>query len=295
MKIGLFICHCGMNISGTINVQEVHEHFNQYPDIATLDDRYLCSDLGLKKLGDYLSQEQVDRVVVAACSPKLHGELFRKAMKKAGLNPFFVEFANIREQNAWVHHDYPQQATEKAIDQIHMAIEKVKLAEPLEMVKVPVEKTAVVIGGGVSGIKSALAIANAGLQVHLVEKEPTIGGLMALLDKTFPTLDCSICILGPLMAEVKEHPNITMHTYAEVTKVEGFVGNFSVDILQKPRYVDSEKCAGCFEICADACPISAKSRFFPRKAIDVPYPQAVPLIPTIDPVLCIGCKACEVA
>ncbi len=295
LKIGLFICHCGFNIAGTIDVKAVREHFEKVPDVVALDDRYLCSDLGLKHLADYLKEKAVERVVIAACSPRLHGDLFRRAIAKAGINRFLVEFSNIREQNSWVHHDYPQQATEKAIDQIHMSIEKVKLAECLEMVKVPVEKATLVIGGGIAGIKAALGIADAGFQVYLVEKEPTIGGLMALFDKTFPTLDCSICILGPLMAEVKEHPKIKLYTYSEVTKVEGYVGNFSVDVKHYPRYVDEGKCAGCFDICAGACPITSKNRFYPRKAIDVLHPQSVPLIPTVDPTLCIGCKACEVA
>jgi len=176
-----------------------------------------------------------------------------------------------------------------------MAIEQVKFLEPLEIEYASVTSSTLIIGGGVSGIKAALVIANAGYKVYLVEREPTIGGHMALFDKTFPTLDCSICVLGPLMTEVKDHPNIELLTYSEVTKVEGFVGNFEVSILKHPRFIVEEDCVGCFDICRDVCPIDVKETFYPRKAIDVPFPQAIPLFPNILEEYCIGCKACAQA
>ncbi|MFX1234487.1 MAG: hydrogenase iron-sulfur subunit [Promethearchaeota archaeon] len=237
----------------------------------------------------------MDRVVVAACSFKLHGLLFRKTIEKAGINRFLISFANIREQNSWVHSDEPERATKKAIDQISMAIEQVKLLEPLEVQFSEVYPSALIIGGGIAGIKAALVIADAGYKVYLVEKDLTIGGHMALFDKTFPTLDCSICILGPLMSEVKDHPNITLYSYSEIQKVEGYVGNFDVTIIKKPRFIVEENCVGCFDICREVCPIDVKDTFFPRKAIDVPYPQAIPLFPNILEEYCVGCKACAQA
>lgn len=234
-------------------------------------------------------------MVVAACSFKLHGLLFRKTIEKAGINRFLISFANIREQNSWVHSDEPEKATRKAMDQISMAIEQVKLLEPLEVQFSEVIPSTLIIGGGIAGIKAALVIADAGYKVYLVERDLTIGGHMALFDKTFPTLDCSICILGPLMSEVKDHPNITLYSYSEIQKVEGYIGNFDVSIIKKPRFIVEENCVGCFDICRDVCPIDVADTFFPRKAIDVPYPQAIPLFPNILEEYCIGCKACAQA
>lgn len=233
--------------------------------------------------------------MVAACSFKLHGLLFRKTIEKAGINRFLISFANIREQNSWVHSDEPEKATRKAIDQISMAIEQVKLLEPLEVQFSEVIPSTLIIGGGIAGIKAALVIADAGYKVYLVERDLTIGGHMALFDKTFPTLDCSICILGPLMSEVKDHPNITLYSYSEIKKVEGYIGNFDVSIIKKPRFIVEENCVGCFDICRDVCPIDVNDTYFPRKAIDVPYPQAIPLIPNILEEYCVGCKACAQA
>ncbi len=260
-----------------------------------LENQYLCSESGLDSIIEQIKESKVDRVVIAACSFKLHGLLFQKTIEKAGINRYLISFANIREQNSWVHSDNPKKATKKAIDQINMAIEQVKFLEPLEIEYASVTSSTLIIGGGVSGIKAALVIANAGYKVYLVEREPTIGGHMALFDKTFPTLDCSICVLGPLMTEVKDHPNIELLTYSEVTKVEGFVGNFEVSILKHPRFIVEEDCVGCFDICRDVCPIDVKETFYPRKAIDVPFPQAIPLFPNILEEYCIGCKACAQA
>ena len=218
-------------------MDDLINHFKSYPDLYINEDQYLCAELGLNKIIEEIKENNVDRVVIAACSFKLHGLLFRKTIEKAGINRFLISFANIREQNSWVHSDNPKKATKKAIDQIDMAIEQVKLLEPLEIEYANITPSTLIIGGGVAGIKAALVIAEAGYKVYLVEREPTIGGHMALFDKTFPTLDCSICVLGPLMTEVKDHPNIELLTYSEVKKIEGYVGNFEVSILKKPRFI----------------------------------------------------------
>ncbi|MFX0020394.1 MAG: FAD-dependent oxidoreductase, partial [Candidatus Hermodarchaeota archaeon] len=295
MKIGLFICDCGKNISGVIDNNKLIDHFRKYPDVYVIGDQYLCSEVGLKKIIEEIKENKIDRVVIAACSFKLHGLLFRKTIEKAGINRFLISFANIREQNSWVHSNEPEKATRKAIDQISMAIEQVRLLEPLEVKYSRITPSSLIIGGGIAGIKAALVIAEAGYKVYLVERNLTIGGHMALFDKTFPTLDCSICILGPLMSEVNDHPNIELYTYSEIKNVEGYVGNFDITITKKPRFVVEENCVGCFDICREVCPIDVKDTFFPRKAIDISYPQAIPLYPNILEDYCIGCKACAQA
>ncbi len=295
MKIGLFLCDCGKNISGTINNTKLIEYFSKLSDIHVIKDQYLCSESGLKKIIEEIKENKIDRIVIAACSFKLHGLLFRKTIEKAGINRFLISFANIREQNSWVHADEPEKATIKAIDQINMAIERVKLLEPLEVKYSNITPSTLIIGGGIAGIKAALVIADAGYKVFLVEKKATIGGHMALFDKTFPTLDCSICILGPLMSEIKDHPNIELYTNSEIEAVNGYIGNFEITIRKQPRFIKEDVCVGCFDICRDVCPIDIEDTFFPRKAIDIPYPQAIPLLPNILEEYCIGCKACQQA
>ncbi|MGV9174276.1 MAG: hydrogenase iron-sulfur subunit, partial [Promethearchaeia archaeon] len=295
MKIGLFICDCGKNISGVIDNEKLISYFEEKPDVYVSRETYFCSELGLKRISEEIEENQIDRVVVAACSFKLHGQLFRKTIEEAGINRFLIAFANIREQNSWVHAKQPKKATQKAIDQIEMAIEQVRLLEPLEVQKAPVTPSTLIIGGGIAGIKAALVIADAGYKVYLVERDLTIGGHMALFDKTFPTLDCSICILGPLMSEVNEHPNIELLSYSEIQNVDGYIGDFKITVKKKPRYIDEEECVGCVDICREVCPIDVEDTFYPRKAIDVPYPQAIPLYPNIIEEHCIGCKACEEA
>ena len=295
MTIGLFICDCGKNISGVIDTAKLKEHFKNYPNIYVFGNQYLCSESGLNELISEIKEKKISRVVIAACSFKLHGLLFRKTIEQAGINRFLISFANIREQNSWVHPDEPYKATQKAIDQINMAIEQVKLLEPLKVQYSTVIPATLIIGGGIAGIKAALLIADAGYKVYLVERDLTIGGHMALFDKTFPTLDCSICILGPLMSEIKDHPNIKLFTYSEIKKVEGYVGNFDITIKKNPRFIVEDNCVGCFDICRDVCPIEIEDTFFPRKAIDIPYPQAIPLFPNILQEYCIGCKACQQA
>ncbi len=295
-NIGVYICHCGFNIGGVIDIKRIVDEFsdgNRHPHITIIEHKYLCSDAGVLELKKHIKENQISRVVIAACTMKLHGEFFSKAIEETGLNRFLVEFANIREQNSWVHGQYPEKATAKAIDQINMALEKVRLAKALETIKSPVEQSCLIIGGGVAGIKAALAVADAGFKTYLVERQPTIGGHMALFDKTFPTLDCSICVLGPEMVKVKDHKNIELLTYSEVVKVTGFSGQFQVQVKKKARYVDEHKCAGCFNDCCDVCPVEINDKFYPRHAIFVPYPQAVPLVPVIDMDHCIHCRACE--
>ena len=285
-RTGVFICHCGTNIGGTVDVSKVLEAAKSMPMVTFIDDNtYTCSEPGQASIHDAIIENRLDRVVIGSCSPRMHENTFRKTVASAGINPYLLEIANIREHCSWVHGDDKEAATEKAIELIRMAVAKVAALEPLSPGQVGVTKRALVIGGGIAGIQAALDIANTDYEVVLVEREPSIGGRMAQLDKTFPTLDCSACILAPKMVDVAQHPNITLLTYAEVQDVRGFVGNFEVNILQKARRVDHTKCTGC-GTCWQKCPERAPSEFNlemgKRSAIYVPFPQAVPLKPVID-------------
>ncbi|MGQ9743182.1 MAG: NAD(P)-binding protein [Candidatus Bathycorpusculaceae bacterium] len=285
-RIGVYICHCGLNIAGVVEVEKVAEYAKTLPDVVIAKHyTYTCSEPGQRMIQEDIKTENLDRVIIAACSPRMHEETFRKTIAEAGLNPYLLEIVNLREHVSWVHSETPEKATEKAKDLIKMGVARVRLLEPLQMKKISVEKSVLVLGGGIAGIQAALDMANAGLNVVLVEKSPTIGGKMALLDKTFPTLDCSACILTPKMAEVARHPNIKLITYAEVESVSGYVGNYEVTILKKPRYVDEEKCTGCGE-CVKPCTVEMVNEFELglgyRKAIFRPFPQAVPNVFTIE-------------
>jgi heterodisulfide reductase subunit A len=291
MKIGVFICHCGENIGKTVDCPKVARASALMPGVVYAEDyKYMCSDPGQNLIKQAIKEKELDAVVVGSCSPHMHEKTFRKACSSAGVNPFMVEIANLREHCSWIHNDI-NSATSKAIDLIRIAVEKVKFNEPLIPIRVPVTKKALVIGGGISGIQAALDIAGAGYQVILVEKEPSIGGHMSQLSETFPTLDCSQCILTPRMVEVYQHPNIKLMTYSEVQNVEGFIGNFKVTIRKKTRHVNEELCTGCGD-CIQKCPIkkNASSEFdeglAKRPAIYVPFPQAVPNIPVIDTSVC---------
>jgi len=297
MPIGVYVCHCGLNIAGVLNVEDLRSYAEKLPDVAVARDlQFSCSDIGQEQIQKDIAEYNLDRVVVAACSPRLHEPTFRRAISKAGLNPYMLEMANIREQCSWVHMDKPAMATEKAKDLIRMAVAKAALLHPLEPESIPVSKDVLVIGGGVAGIAAALDLADAGLHVFLVERRPTIGGYMALLTDVFPTNDCSICVLGPKMSEVYNHPGITLMTYSEVLGVEGSVGNFTVSGVRRARYVDEKLCKGCISECAGVCPVEVPSEYDfgigKRKAIYIPYPQAVPLVACIDPQACIGCTRC---
>ncbi|MEM1678234.1 MAG: CoB--CoM heterodisulfide reductase iron-sulfur subunit A family protein [Ignisphaera sp.] len=301
-RVAVFLCHCGTNIAGVIDIQRVAEEIRKISGVAIVQDsRFLCSTDGIESMVDSIRSSGVDRVVVAACSFRTHEPLFQNALRRAGLNPYLLELVNVRELCSWVHEKEREKATEKAVKMIRAAIAKIQGNQPLERRKLPVIPAALVIGGGIAGIRAALDIADAGFTVYLVEKEPSIGGNMARLDKTFPTLDCSICILGPLMNAVAQHPNIKLLTYSEVLSIEGRVGEFSIKILRKPRYVREDLCKGCL-ICIAKCPAKADDEFnmglSHRKAIYIQYPQAVPRIPAIDPSTCFYfqkgiCRACE--
>ena len=289
-RIGVFVCHCGENISRTVDVERVAEQAANLPGVAFATDyKYMCSDPGQGLLKKAIKEQRLTHVVVAACSPRMHERTFRKAVEQAGLNPFLCEMANIREHCSWVHEDW-EEATTKAIEIVGMLVERVKKNKVLPTITVPVTKRALVIGGGIAGIQAALDIADAGHQVVLVEREPSIGGHMAQLSETFPTLDCSQCIMTPKMVDVANHPNITMHTFSEIEQVDGYIGNFQVTIRKKARSVDEHTCTGC-GVCMTKCPQKKIPNSFDRNlgmrsAIYVPFPQAVPNVPVIDRANC---------
>ncbi len=292
-RVGVFVCHCGENIARTVEVERVVEFAKNIPGaVLATDYPYMCSAPGQKKVIEAIQEHQLDRVVVAACSPQLHEPTFRVASVQAGLNPFLCEMANIREHCSWVHTD-SEAASDKACQLVAAAVERVKRAQPLDPIEVPVTKRALVIGGGVAGIRTALDMANAGYPVVLVEKAPSIGGNMSRLSETFPTLDCSQCILTPLMVQVTRHPNIELLTYSEVEEVSGFVGNFTVKIRKNPRFVSEADCTGCGD-CTDVCPEPGSNEFdlglASRKAIYIPFPQAVPSTYTLDADRCLNAK-----
>ncbi|MCK4361759.1 MAG: CoB--CoM heterodisulfide reductase iron-sulfur subunit A family protein [Dehalococcoidia bacterium] len=296
-RTGVFICHCGTNIGGTVDVSKVLEAAKSMPTVAYVDDNtYSCSEPGQASIHDAIIENRLDRVVIGCCSPRMHENTFRKTVATAGINPYLLEISNIREHCSWVHGDDKEAATDKAIELVRMAVAKVASLEPLFSRQVGLTKRALVIGGGIAGIQAALDIANADYEVVLVEREPSIGGRMAQLDKTFPTLDCSACILAPKMVDVAQHPNITLLTYAEVQDVKGFVGNFEVNILQKARKVDHIKCTGCgtcWQKCLERTPSEFNLEMGKRSAIYIPFPQAVPLKPVIDTEHCAHFKYLE--
>ncbi len=285
-RIGVFVCHCGENISRTVDVERVAAEVGKLPGVALATDyKYMCSDPGQGLLKKAIAEQRLSHVVVAACSPRMHERTFRKAVESAGINPFLCEMANIREHCSWVH-DNREEATEKAIEIVGMMVERVKRNRALPAITVPVTKRSLIIGGGIAGIQAALDIADAGHEVVLVEREPSIGGHMAQLSETFPTLDCSQCIMTPRMVDVANHPRITLHSYSEVEHVEGYIGNFQVTIRKKARSVDEKKCTGC-GVCIEKCPIRKIPNKFDcnlgmRPAIYIPFPQAVPNTPVID-------------
>lgn len=298
-RIGVYVCHCGINIAGVVDIEAVKDYAATLPNVVVSEEyKYMCSDPGQSLVQNDIKQKGINRVVVAACSPRLHEPTFRRAIKEAGLNPYLFEFANIREHDSWVHMNEPEAATEKAKDLVRMAVAKARLLESLESETVGVTNQALVIGAGVAGIQSALDLGDMGFKTYLVEKNPTIGGRMAQLDKTFPTLDCSMCILAPKMVDAGKHENIELLAYSEVKEVDGYIGNFKVKVERKPRYIDEETCVGCGS-CSDVCPIEIPNYFDEGtgmvKAAYIPFPQAVPLVATIDKDYCIECHLCDTA
>ncbi|RUQ31239.1 MAG: CoB--CoM heterodisulfide reductase iron-sulfur subunit A family protein [Candidatus Competibacteraceae bacterium] len=285
-RVGVFVCHCGENIGSTVDCPEVAERCKQMPGVVHAEDyKYLCSNPGQNKIKQAIKDHQLEGVVVAACSPRMHEPTFRRAVTDAGMNAYLCEVANLREHCSWVHEE-ADSTTEKAVDLVRLQLEKVKRNKPLQPIEVPITKTALVIGGGVAGIQAALDIADSGHKVILVERSPALGGHMAQLSETFPTLDCSQCILTPRMVDVSRHPNITLMTYSEVEHLDGFIGNFKATIRKRARKIDEELCTGCGE-CLQKCPSKDISDGFnegltTRRAIYVPFTQAVPNIPVID-------------
>jgi len=285
-RIGVFVCHCGENIARTVDCAKVAETLKDHPGVAHAEDyKYMCSDPGQALVKKAIEENNLTGVVIAACSPHMHEKTFRRAADQAGLNKFMCEMANIREHCSWIHED-KDEATAKAIDIGRTIIEKVKHNKPLEVIKIPVTKRAMVIGGGIAGIQAALDIADGGHEVVLIEKEASIGGHMSQLSETFPTLDCSQCILTPRMVEAYQHPNIKLHTWSEVEKVDGYIGNFEVTVRKKARSVNQDLCNGCGD-CMAVCPSKKIPSEFDaglsnRTAIYVPFPQAVPNQPVLD-------------
>ncbi len=253
VRVGVYVCHCGTNIAKTVDVARVAEMASNLPDVVVARHyRFMCSDPGQELIQKDIKEQKLNRVVVAACSPLMHEPTFRTAVEHANLNRYLFEMANIREQVSWVTLD-PKMATAKAIALVRAAVARVRLHEPLEMRRVPITKRVMVVGGGIAGIESALQMADAGFEVILVEREASIGGHMAQFDKTFPTLDCAACILTPKMVSAGKHPNIKLMTWAEVEKVDGYIGNFKVTVRKKARYVDPTICNSC-GACYEACP-----------------------------------------
>ena len=293
-RIGVFVCHCGTNIAGTVDVKAVAAALSHEPGVVfSTDYQYMCSQAGQNMIKDAVAEHKLSGIVVCSCSPRMHEATFRKTAAGAGLNPYMVEIANIREQCSWVHKDMPT-GTEKAIILGKAAVAKVNLNAPLIPGESSVTKRALVIGGGIAGIQTALDIADAGFPVDIVEAKPTIGGKMAQLDKTFPTLDCAACILTPKMVDVAQNEKIRIFSYSEVTAVKGFVGNFDVTIKRKARYVKEEICTGC-GLCTEKCPQKKVPNEFNlgmnnRSAIYIPFAQAVPKVATIDPNYCMMLK-----
>jgi heterodisulfide reductase subunit A len=305
-RIGVYVCHCGLNIAGSVDCAEVAKFATTLPHVVLAqDNRYTCSDQGQAGIQKDIKEKKLNRVVVASCSPRLHEPTFRKTCEDAGLNKYLFEMANIREHCSWVHLYDRKAGTEKAKDLVKMAVAKATLLQPAEEIEVPITRKVLVIGGGVAGIQAALDLADTGYKVYLVEKEPSIGGMMARIDKTFPTMDCSICILAPKMSDVGHHPNVELLTNSEVSEVKGYIGNFHVKVLKKARYVTKD-CTACGE-CAKVCPIVTANEFdvglATRHGIYTPFAQAVPSTYIIDMNLCLNkdgvivcdkcIKACE--
>jgi len=295
-RVGVFVCHCGLNIAGVVDVEAVTEYARKLPDVVyAVHNRYTCSDPGQEEIRKAIEEYNLNRVVVAACSPRMHEFTFRRTVAEAGLNPYLFEMANIREHCSWCHPSTPDEATQKAEEIVRIAVAKARFFSPLNPIEVPVTNKALVLGGGIAGMNAALDLAEMGFKVYLVEKKESIGGHMAQLDKTFPTLDCSICIEGPKMVDVSRHPNIEIFSFSDIVSVEGYVGNFKVKVRRNPRYVIEENCTGCGE-CKDVCPIEYPNdwdmNLGARKTISAPFDQAVPVFYTINMDYCIECYKC---
>ncbi len=297
IRIGFYVCHCGHNIARTVDVTAVAAYVGQLPGVVVSREyKYMCSDPGQELIVSDIHDHQLNRIIVASCSPLLHELTFRTAVERGGINPFFFQMVNIRENVSWVHEDRAA-ATEKAMDLARAAVHRVYFHKPLERKHVRIHPDVLVVGGGIAGIQAALTLANSGKKVYLVERQPTIGGHMAQFDKTFPTLDCAACILTPKMSAVKAHPNITLWTYSEVAAVEGYVGNYRVQVRRKPRFIHEDLCVGCLA-CIDEC-VYKEAKYADefnmglskRKPVYMAFPQATPKVVVIDPETCIQFKS----
>ena len=293
-KIAVYFCHCGTNIAGKVDVDKVVAWAAEQPNVAIAREyKYMCSDPGQDLIKEDIQKHGINRVVVAACSPTMHEPTFRKAASDAGLNPYLLQMANVREHCSWVTVD-KDEATEKAKRILNAQIHRLPFNEALDPIEVPVNPAVMVVGGGIAGIEAALKLSATGKKVYLVEKNPSIGGHMAMFDKTFPTLDCAACILTPKMSAAGKDPNIELMAYSEVVEVDGYVGNFKVKVNKKARYVNTDTCTGC-AACLDACVVRKVPSEFDqglgkRSAIYIPFPQAVPLRATIDAEKCLTLK-----
>jgi len=302
MRIGVMICHCGNNIASTVDVEAVAAAAREFPDVVfATDHMYACSDPGQRKIEEVIRELKLDGVVVASCSPRMHEVTFRRAVERAGLNRYMFEMANIREHVAWISLDRKRN-TAKATDLVRMAVEKLRVDRPLTPKSFEVQKRVLIVGGGVAGIQAALDCADGGLDVVLVERRQAIGGIMSKLDKTFPTIDCSVCVLGPKMVDAGQNPRITLHALSEVEEITGYVGNFDVKIRKKSPFVDWNKCTGC-GACQEKCPSKKVPDAFNENvslttAINIPFPQAIPKRATINADYCLRltkgkCGVCE--
>ncbi len=285
-RVGVFVCHCGLNIAGVVECEKVANYAATLPSVAySVDLLFACSDDGQEHIKEAIHEHNLNRVIVASCTPRTHEPVFRQCLEEAGLNPYLYDQVNLREHVSWVHMDEKEKATQKALELVAMSVERAKRLEPLERQIVDVIPKSAVIGAGVAGISAALDLADAGFETYLIEKRPTIGGQMALLDKVFPQNDCAICILGPIMSRVGRHPRITLLPYSELESVSGHVGNFRLTVRKKTRYIDPDICNGCTD-CEQVCPVSTPNSYefwlTDRKAVYRPFPQAVPSSYTID-------------
>ena len=292
-QIGMLLCQCGGNISDVVNLDVVKENISKMGRVVVETDTHWCSAPAAERIRELLKTQNINRVIVAACTPRMHQEHFRKVIEEAGLNPYLLERVNVREQCSWVHQNDPEQATKKAISLVRGAMERAKELTELSPIREKVSKDVVVIGGGIAGIIASLELAAADYKVTLVEKSPSIGGRMSKFAKVFPSFDCAACILTPKMVAASTNPNIELLTFSEIREVNGTPGNYDVTIVKKPRYVDVEKCTGC-ELCVEACPVKVPNEFNEgidqRRAIYIVYPQAVPRVPVIDEKACLAIK-----
>jgi len=311
-RIGVFVCYCGLNIAGTVDVEDVAEYARKLPNVVYVKtNRYTCADPGQEEIRKGIREHKLNRVVVAACSPRMHEPTFRRTVSEAGLNPFVYEMANIREFSSWCHQNAPIEATEKAKELVKMAVAKVRLLEPLDVIEVPVTNKALVVGAGVAGASAALDLAEIGYQVYLVDRAEIIGGHMAQLGKSFPVFECSNCpqqihcprfsCVATRIGAVAVHPRIKLLAYTDVKHVEGVIGSYKATIARRPRFVDEDKCISCGK-CSEVCPVETPNKFDAgmrkRKAIYLPFPYATPNTYTIDKETCLyfkdgSCKKCQ--